>query len=91
MQNDKVERDVIDPQTEPTVDAIKSGESKLRGVALNGSERKRAVDNAAYEQARNPDDVVRVDNEEDTLYTDGLELENDLPVLGNTRRNDNMR
>jgi hypothetical protein len=80
-----------DKKTDPTVAAIKSGEAKLRGVALDGSERKRAVDNAAYEEARDPDAVVHVDNEEDTLYSDGLELENDLPVLGNTRENDNMR
>jgi hypothetical protein len=84
MEDKKSEKD-------KTVEAIKSGETKLRGVALDGSERKRAVDNAAYEQKRNPDTVVRVDNEEDSLYTDGLELENDLPVLGNTRDNDNMR
>jgi hypothetical protein len=82
MEDEKIERDKS---------VLDSGETKLRGVALDGSERKRAVDNEAYARKRNPDTVVRVDNEEDSLYTDGLELENDLPVLGNTRNNDNMR
>jgi len=82
MADDKFERDTPDPDAEPTVEAIKSGETKLRGVALEGSGRKRV---------RNPDSVVRVNNEEDTLYNDGLDLEEELPVLGNTRDNDNMR
>ncbi len=82
MENEKPDRDTIDPDNEPTVVLKKSGEDKLRGVALDGSKPK---------QPRNPDDVVRVDNEEDSLYNDGLELEDELPVLGNTRNNDNMR
>jgi hypothetical protein len=90
MEDRKIDRKEVD-QVAPTAAAIKSGEAKLRGVALDGSERQRAVDNPAYEKARDPDAVVRVDNEKDSLYTDGLELENDLPVLGNTRENDNMR
>jgi hypothetical protein len=55
-----------------------SAEGKLRGDALAGSERKRAVDH----ETRNPDKVVRVDNEEDSLYDDGLELDEDTPPLG---------
>jgi hypothetical protein len=51
-----------------------TGENDLRGDALDGAERKRAV--------RNPDTVVRVDDEEDTLYSDGLEVENDTPPMG---------
>jgi len=91
MEDEKLDRQPVDDDNEPTVDLKKSGEATLRGVALDGSERKRAVDNAAYEKTRNPDTVVRVDNEEDSLYSDGLELEDELPVLGNTRENDNMR
>jgi hypothetical protein len=60
----------------------RSAEAKLRGDALAGSERKRAVDHTAYDEKRNPDKVVRVDNEEDTLYDDGLELDEDAPPLG---------
>ena len=59
-----------------------SGEDKLRGSGLTGSEQKTAVDHSAYSKSRNPDTVVRVDNEEDTLYSDGLELEDDTPPAG---------
>lgn len=59
-----------------------AGESKLRGGALDGSEQKRAVDHTRHAKKRNPDDVVRVDGEEDTLYDDGLELEDDTPPMG---------
>ncbi|HEY1312684.1 MAG TPA: hypothetical protein VGE92_02355 [Steroidobacteraceae bacterium] len=62
--------------TDPT------GEDKLRGGALTGSEQKNAADHISYEKSRNPDSVVRVDNEEDTLYSDGLELEDHTPPLG---------
>jgi hypothetical protein len=82
MEHEKLDPDKPDPDNEPTVVLKKSGEDKLRGPALDGSKPK---------QARNPDSVVRVDNEEDSLYNDGLELEDELPVLGNTRNNDNMR
>jgi hypothetical protein len=51
---------------------------------LAGSERKRAVDHTEYENRRNPDNVVRADDEEDTLYNDGLELDDDTPPLGTT-------
>ena len=44
-----------------------SGENKLRGNALAGSEQKRAADHTAYQKTRNPDTVVHADNEEDTL------------------------
>jgi len=63
-------------------DADDSGERMLRGRALDGSEQKKAVDHTRYEKKRNPDRVVRVDGEEDTLYDDGLDLEDDTPPLG---------
>jgi hypothetical protein len=59
-----------------------AGANKLRGGALDGSEQKRAVDHTQYAKKRNPDDVVRADGEEDTLYNDGLELEDDTPPMG---------
>jgi hypothetical protein len=61
--------------------ADESGESTLRGDAVDGSDQKRAVDHEAFEKRRNPDTAVRVDDEEDTLYSDGLELEDDTPPL----------
>ncbi len=61
-----------------------SAEDRLRGDSLAGSEQKRAVDHTAYEKRRNPDTVVRVDGEEDTLYNDGLELDENTPPMGTT-------
>jgi hypothetical protein len=71
--------------------ADQSDESELRGDALTGSEQKRAVDHTARQKARNPDTALNVDNEEDTLYSDGLELEDDTPPLGTDRDGDNAR
>jgi hypothetical protein len=71
------------PGSDPRDSAADSGENKLRGSALSGSEQRRAADHAEYNQKRNPDTVVRVDNEEDTLYGDGLEAEDDTPPLVN--------
>ena len=70
------------PGTEPTDPADSTGENKLRNSTLDGSERREAADHTTYSRKRNPDGVVRLDNEEDTLYNDGLELEDDTPPLG---------
>jgi hypothetical protein len=51
------------------------GESKLRGIALNGSKQKSAVDHSDYERGRNPDTELRIDGEVDSLYGDGVDLE----------------
>ena len=67
-----------------------SGESELRGGALDGAERKHAVDHTKHEKKRNPDAALHLDGEEDTLYDDGLEVEDDSPILANTPRNNNM-
>ena len=55
----------------------RSGERRLRGGDLDGSENKRAVDHADYEKRRNPDTELRVDGEDDSLYDDGLDTEDD--------------
>ena len=73
--------DAIDP----------SGENKLRGDALAGSEQKRAADHTAYEKKRNPDSVVRLDGEEDTLYDDGLDVDESAPALVITPGEDSTR
>ena len=65
-------------------DAAGSGESELRGEELEGAGNTRAVRNRPAKD-RNPDAVVRLDGEEDTLYTDDLELE-DVPPLADTTR-----
>jgi hypothetical protein len=58
-----------------------NGERNIRGNALDGSEQKDAVDHTAFDKTRDPDSVLRVDNEEDTLYDDGLDLEDDSSAL----------
>lgn len=69
-----------------------AGERELRGAALDGSEQQRAADHTVYKKKRNPDDVLRVDDEKDTLYQDGLELDDDTPPLGTDgRKVDNAR
>jgi hypothetical protein len=59
-----------------------SGETELRGDALDGAERKQSVDHTAHQKKRNPDAVLNLDDEEDTLYSDGLEVEDDTPPMG---------
>jgi hypothetical protein len=64
-----------------TIPDDKGGESRLRGRALEGSEQRQAVDHTAYNKTRNTDSTLRLDGEEDTLYDDGLELDDDSPPL----------
>jgi hypothetical protein len=63
--------------------ADQTGEDTLRGDTLDGPEQRRAPDHATYEKKRNPDRVVRVDGEKDTLYKDGLDVNDDeSPPMG---------
>jgi hypothetical protein len=71
------------PGSEPRDSADNIGENKLRGGALSGPERRQSADHTTHSQQRNPDTEVRVDDEDDTLYGDGLELEDDTPPLIN--------
>jgi hypothetical protein len=73
-----------DDGDQPTSDPA---ERKLRGSELRGSERKGAADHADYEKARNPDTELHLDGEEDTLYNDGLDVEedDDADTLAGTR------
>jgi hypothetical protein len=54
-------------------------ERRLRGDALEGSERKKAADHGAYERSRNPDTELHLDGEKDTLYNDGLDIDEEDP------------
>ena len=65
-----------------TIDS--AGERKLRGVALSGSEQKAAADHVEYETGRNPDTELHLDGEADTLYSDGIDLEEDFDTLAGT-------
>jgi hypothetical protein len=59
----------------------KAGETNLRGAALDGSAQKKAADHLT--KKRNPDTELHLDGEEDTLYDDGLEVEDDSrPLTG---------
>jgi hypothetical protein len=62
-----------------------SGERRLRGGDLGGSEKKRAVDHEDYEKQRNTDTELRLNEEEDSLYDDGLDVEEDDSPLAGTR------
>lgn len=52
-------------------------ERKLRGSALRGSDQKSAADHTTYEEQRNPDTELHLDEEKDTLYDDGLDIDED--------------
>ena len=81
MGNNETERD--------NVPIDESGESALRGPALDGPEQKKSVAHTAFEKRVNPDEILRLDNEEDTLYDDGLELDDDpAPLTGKDGRDD---
>jgi hypothetical protein len=71
--------------------ADESGESRLRGPKLEGSDQRKAADHTDYEKTRNPDTILRLDGEEDTLYDDGLDLDDDSPPLtGKDGRDDTV-
>jgi hypothetical protein len=73
----------------PTNDEKESdtgAERRIRGKNLDGSESKRAADHDSYAKRRDPDTELRLDGEDDTLYDDGLDLEDDDPdTLAGTR------
>jgi hypothetical protein len=58
-----------------------SGERDLRGE----------LDRKTNKKKRNPDAVVRVDDEKDSLYSDGLEVEDAAAPLGTDRGDDDAR
>jgi len=62
-----------------------AGERRLRGGDLGGSEKTRAVDHVNYEEQRNTDTELRLNEEEDSLYDDGLDIEEDDSPLAGTR------
>jgi hypothetical protein len=75
-----------DPETTP-----RAGEPKLRGRSLAGSDQKASVDHTEYEKTQNTDTTLRLDGEEDTLYDDGLELEDDsAPLTGKDGKDDTI-
>jgi hypothetical protein len=69
----------------------RAGETQLRGGSLSNDERRAAVDRAARQKSEDTDTVLRTDGEEDTLYEDGLELENDARPLTGINGKDDSR
>ena len=70
--------------------ATEAGETNLHGDALAGPEQASSPDHVAYQRKINPDTVLRVDGEKDTLYTDGLELDGDSDTLVGTSGADHL-
>jgi hypothetical protein len=75
---------------EDNVPIDKTGESTLRGSALDGSDQRKSVAHTAFEKTRKTDATLRLDGEEDTLYDDGLEVDDDSsgPLTGKDGRDD---
>jgi hypothetical protein len=69
--------------TNPDEILDKSGETKLRGAALNGPDQKGAL----YRPASDPDNSLYLDGEENTLYEDGLVIGDDSDTYLGTRGN----
>jgi hypothetical protein len=68
--------------------AATAPERRLRGAALDGSEQKSAADHTRYEERRKPDAELHLDGEPDSLYSDGLDVEDDSgETLAGTRGN----
>jgi hypothetical protein len=67
-----------------TGEVAKSTEPRLRGAELEGAEQKVAVDHAEYEESRNPDTELHLDGEDDTLYSDGLDIGDDTEPFAGT-------
>jgi len=65
-------------------------ENRLRGKALDGPEQVDAVDHVEYAKKRNPDTELHLDDEKDTLYADGLDVEDESLTLSGTKA-DNKR
>jgi hypothetical protein len=62
--------------TRDGTDAIPSLVS-IRGDAVDGAETKSSVDHTAYEKTRNPDAELHLDGEDESLYSDGLDVRGD--------------
>ena len=72
------------------IPADTAAKANLRGDRLSGVDRKNAVDHVAYEKARNTDTTLRLNGEKDTLYDDGLDIDDSpgAPLTGKDGRDD---
>jgi hypothetical protein len=76
---------MADPKARDDDQSDSANERSLHGSDLGGSEKRRAVDHTKYEKRRDPDTELRLGEEEDTLYDDGLDIEDDDETLAGTR------
>ena len=60
-------------------------DSKLRGPGLDGSDQKESVDHVPFAKSRDADAELHLDGEKDTLYSDGVDVEDDSETLADTR------
>jgi hypothetical protein len=73
----------------PAAKGERAGETRLRGGPLSHDEPRTPVDEVLRQQSEDTDTVLRTDDEEDTLYEDGLELENgSRPLTGINGKDD---
>ena len=72
------------PTADGTDAAPNLANTRLRGDALDGAEQKSSVDHADYEETRDPDAELRLDGEEDSLYSDGLDVRDDTESYAGT-------
>ena len=68
---------------QPTPDT--AADRNLRGEQLEGAGQKDAANHMHYEKKRNPDTELLLDGEKDSLYNDGLDIEEDTDTLAGTR------
>jgi hypothetical protein len=81
-----------DPKTDgASSSSERAGETRLRGGSLSKDEQRTSVDRAERQKAQDTDGVLRTDGEEDTLYQDGLELENESRPLTGVNGKDDSR
>jgi len=73
----------------PPGNGDRSGETRLRGGPLSKDDRHTAADDVARQKSQDTDAVLRIDDEKDTLYEDGLELEDtSRPLTGINGKDD---
>jgi hypothetical protein len=72
------------PTTDGTDAAPNLVKTRLRGDALDGAEQKSSVDHTDYEETRNPDAELHLDGEDDSLYSDGLDIRDDTESYAGT-------
>jgi hypothetical protein len=67
-----------------TRSGVMTSENRLHGKELNGSEQTESPDHVEYAKKRNPDTELHLDDEKDSLYDDGLDVEDDTEKLADT-------